>query len=53
MDLICMVAIVTPSLFCSHTILLSLMRKFCNCLFLILYLLYSSVLSSPAPNKIK
>lgn len=53
MDLICTVAIVTPSLFCSHTILLSLMRKFCNCLCLILCLLYRPLLSSPAPNKIK
>lgn len=53
MDLICTVAIVTPSLYCSHTILLSLTRKFCNCLCLILYLLYSPLLSSTAPNKIK
>lgn len=53
MDLICTVAFVILSLFCYHTILLSLMRKYCNCLCLILYLCYGSLLSSPAPKKKK
>lgn len=53
MDLICTVAFVILSLFCNHTILLSLMRKYCNCFCLILYLCYGSLLSSPSPKKQK
>lgn len=51
MDLICTLAFVMLSFFCNHTILLSLMRKYCNCFCLILYLCYGSLLSSPALKK--
>lgn len=52
-DHIWAVAFVIPSLFCNHTIPLSLMRKYCNGFCLILYLCYSSLLSSPSPKKRK
>lgn len=51
MDLICTVAFVILSLFCNHIVLLSLMRKYCNCLCLILYLCYGSLLPSLSPKK--
>lgn len=49
-DLICTLAFVMLSLFCNHTILLSLMRKYCKCFCLILHLCYGSPLFSPAWN---
>lgn len=51
MDLICTVAFVILSLFCNRTILLALMRKYCNRFCLILYLCYGFLLSSPSPEK--